>query len=385
MSNLKRAAYLGPYRQYMNPYTELVLACLHGTFRIDYFGPGFSLQLNDFVSASTKYEYVILDSMTIESEKFLASNHPFGGAYSHVSKSDLDTYLNSVQPVLSASPAQKIFIANFDTYATDPRLVDRLEELDALTLSMTDLNTTKPYKSYQEERKLSEKERFGHRQATDVWYDYVTRRKDRIVSVPHFVAMHEFDFRDRSARAAIIDIPGIGYEDRQKYKRLLNRRDRFNYRIETVKSKTHLLLNKLNGRFTQKQLYNFRNSFLDRLGNSQCNITTGGPMKYPVRKFYEIPARNAAMICEIFHGAAHHGFEEGQNYIAASEDSIANAYDRASKETNVFANVRCAAMALIRNKHSLPARQRQISSSLDLILQGTFCGSVWQDGEYLNL
>jgi hypothetical protein len=381
----KKAAYLGPFRQYMNPYTELTMECLTGVFAIDYFGPGFRRSLKDFVKKSDDYEFVIFDSQTAESEKFLNSDRPFGGSYSHVTKVELNAYLREIQSVLASVGAEKIFIANLDTYATEQALVDRLVDLKALTLTMSDKNTTLGYATYKKERELTDTTMLGHTHPTDVWRNYVSNCQERIISVPHFIGLAEFDFQDNGTRRSTIDIPGIGYEDRQKFVHMLNRGDRLRFTEEFVKYKSLLFLNRINRRFTQTQLTKFRSRFLTRLSNSLAHITTGGPMKFPVRKFYEIPARNALLVCESFYGAQHHGFEKGIHFLPATEGTIQLLYDKSEKDDRAFGGMRDAAFSLVMEKHSLPARLRQIRPSFDLISSGSFHGSIWQDGRYLNL
>ena len=111
--NIHSAAYIGPFQIYLNPYKENILNCLHSTFDINYFGPGYKNSLSDYKSQINSYDFVIFDNFSIETEKFLKSSSPFSGGYSNVNVSDLGDFLKEIPIVLNNTSAQKIFIGRF--------------------------------------------------------------------------------------------------------------------------------------------------------------------------------------------------------------------------------------------------------------------------------
>ena len=383
--NIRSAAYLGPFQIYHNPYKENILNCLHSTFDIKYFGPGYQNSLSDYKSQIDCYDFVIFDNFSIETEKFLKSNSPFSGGYSNVNVSDLAEFLKEIPTVLKNTSAPKIFIANLDYYAASKILAERLERLRPFIISMTDENTTLNYKTYFRDFYTSESKKMKISKPTDVWANLIREHSKSIISIPHFVALSEFDFRKKVSSKSTIDIPGITYQDRKDYFHLLNPMDRCRLHTQNLIHKYFLMLNKINRGLNENQLRNFRTKFLDRLSKSAAHITTGGPFIFPVRKFYEIPARGATMMCEIFYGASHQGFIEYKNFLPISLNQDESIYHKLLEGNEHIKNIQKAGFSHILNNHSTPARIKQLKSSFDLILHNKFNGSVWEKGEYTNL
>lgn len=383
--NIGLAAYLGPFQQYINPYKQNVLNCLHSTFDIKYFGPGYHNSLSDYKSQIDYYDFVIFDHYSIETEKFLKSNSPFGGSYSNVSVSDLGDFLKEIPIVLNSISAQKIFIANLDYYAASETLAERLDILRPLIISKTDENTTLNYKTYFEDHLMSGSKMMKlHVEPTNVWSNLIKEHSKSIISIPHFIALSEFNFRKKATNKPAIDIPGITYHDRKECFQLLNPIDKLHSHTQNFIHKYFLILNKINKGFTENQLRKFRTQFLNRLSKSAAHITTGGPFLFPVRKFYEIPARNAAMMCKIFYGASHQGFIEYKNFLPINHDQDKSIYHELLEGNERIKNIQQAGFSHILDNHSTPARIRQLQSSFDLILLDKYNGSLWEKGEYIN-
>ena len=379
------AAYLGPFRQYMNPYTENVLDCLHSIFDIKYFGPGYCNSLSDFKSEIDKYDFVIFDTFSIELEKNITARSPLAGSYSNVTVGALKGFLTEIADILDHVSARKIFIANMDYYATSEKVVERVEALSPFIISMTDRNSTLKYLSHAEELNLTKAIMAKHAQPTNQWFDFVSRRSELIISIPHFMALPEFDFCNTKSKYFKIDIPGIAYQDRRNYVSYLNTTDKFNYYSHHIRYKYFLLINKMNNGLSQTQLMNFRAQFMKRLSQSPAHITTGGPFMVPVRKFYEIPARSSSMICKIFYGASHQGFAEYLNFLPISDYTNRSIYQQLFENREQLYDIQKAGFAHIMKKHSSPARIKQLLSSLKLIQIDKFQGSIWKNGRYTNL
>ena len=81
-SNHDNYFYLGFNRKYINPWTEQTLEIFQQTRNIIKCGPGFEKDIQFFLSNINQCDCLVVDSLILESEKFVNSPRPFsGGSY----------------------------------------------------------------------------------------------------------------------------------------------------------------------------------------------------------------------------------------------------------------------------------------------------------------
>ena len=130
-----------------------------------------------------------------------------------------------------------------------------------------------------------------------------------------------------------------------------------------------------------KFLLNLRNNYLELISNSILCYCSGGPWLYPVRKYFEIPARGAVPVGWYCTGFENLGFKNEKNFIIAKTNKEIT--DIPKKYTiDELQSIAFAARNLVWKKHSDWARIIQLSESINLIIKNSFNGSYWENGNY---
>ena len=118
------------------------------------------------------------------------------------------------------------------------------------------------------------------------------------------------------------------------------------------------------------------------LNNSQFSYTCGSEIKWPVRKFFEIPAAGAVLLCSEFNGMRDAGFIHGENCMIIDPNNIHEILSKA-KKTNKFDKIARNGRDMIATSHSLSKRSEQLSVAIDKTLDASFCGADWVNGELI--
>lgn len=273
-------------------------------------------------------------------------------------------------------------LLNFDYYATTQTQIQRLDALDLhviapnadFVLRLEDLpdwvRTEKHFKRKAE-------------RLSNAWYDFVSRRPERIVTAVHFVGDTEFSFRGLSERRLNISVPGVEYVLRDRAIKALaaagikpNRK--FAFRL-------FLLLNKLGfgvfRNYVPLKLFNLL--FVQDLMESRFVYTARGGFGIPIRKFFEIPAAGATMICSPPLGFRALGFVDGVHYVEAAPEDLPAVLRELEAQPDRAQDIASNGRQLVFERHSLQARARQISSCFEAICGGHYRGSAWVDGEFV--
>ena len=140
---------------------------------------------------------------------------------------------------------------------------------------------------------------------------------------------------------------------------------------------------KLNRKMTIKKMALYRSSYYKQITDSQLTFCSGGPLLYPLRKYFEIPARGSVSIGWKCSGFCDLGFIDGFNFIIA-ENNTALKDSLKKYSLNQLQEIASNGRKLIWEKHSDWARREQLKGTFDLIFNGKFKGSYWHKGEYKN-
>ncbi len=277
-------------------------------------------------------------------------------------------------------PVKLVSVLNFDYYATTQTQIDHLLEQDVgvlgpneqFSLRLEDL----PSFATREKHYVHKVERLSN-----AWYDFLVRHPERVVTAVHFVAATEFIFEPLDARPFDVAVPGVEYQLRKEaVKRLSGTRWR-------SASKAYFHFYRLANRlglpvFSHPVALRLYNQFFQRtLADTRCVYTARGGFGMPIRKFFEIPAAGALVLCSPCNGYADLGFEDGRHYIAVEPDGLVDALakwlvDPRSQE------IASAGQAVTMTNHSLAARGEQIERCLRAMVAGTYAGSRWDRGEF---
>jgi hypothetical protein len=226
------------------------------------------------------------------------------------------------------------------------------------------------------------RERFGNL-VTDAWASYARHQKDRIASLVHFISDPEISFRKLMGRRYPWGVIGVQYHARKVALDTLRaarvpvvRQTRFR-KLMALAKKLRLMLNE--PRPVQRW---FNSDYQHRLESSRYAFACGSAVDMPVRKFFEIPAAGAVLVCKPFCGFEAAGFRDGVNAIACDPKDIMDVHRSLEADGERAQTIADAGQRLVFTKHSLAARAEQLRETLAAMADGSFAGGRWNNGEY---
>lgn len=216
--------------------------------------------------------------------------------------------------------------------------------------------------------------------------DFVEANSKNIINLGHFVSDNEFYWGTLATRKYDVSVPGNGYFRRQKFMDKINNllsnihtaklQYRFIYKI------AQRLFLKPYANFYMVHLYNL--AFQRVLSQSKICVTDGGANNYPVRKFFEIPAAGALMVCWPAEGLELMGFKHKINcFLVNDDDDALQISQEVLRNPNDYEHIAAAGRDLVLMNHSTTARAVQLGEAIRRIQAGSFNGSTWQDGRFI--
>jgi len=375
MKNYK-ALFIGVNRSYTNPTAELNILILGQIFNLSFYGPGFvsddilNLGINNWIELNEKFDIIFTDSYIFEQENIINRKNPFSGDFIRFEPTDYFNHAQSLQKFFLNYKEKKVFIANFDTYGISIDMIQRLVDSDSLIID-GGISTNR---SKAEVEEIYKSKCYGN----DNWYSFVKSYKSRIISVPHFISISEFDFQPLDKRKYLFNVIGAPYQERKKAFELLTPTQKIekkiNYYLSSIKSRR---ITKL----SFSDLTILRIKYLNEISQTKLCYCSGGPWLSPVRKYFEIPARGAVALGWPCNGFENLGFVDGYNFISATSNlKIKEVLCNINYEN--IQSVAVNGRSLIWEKHSDWARAIQLLESFQLILNNKFNGSYWEKGIY---
>jgi len=218
---------------------------------------------------------------------------------------------------------------------------------------------------------------------TDAWASYARRHKDRIASLVHFISDPEISLRKLVGRKYAWGVIGVQYHARKVALDALRtarvpvvRQTRFR-KLMALAKKLRLMLNE--PRPIQRW---FNSDYQHRLESSRYAFACGSAIDMPVRKFFEIPAAGAVLVCKPFCGFEAAGFRDGVNAIACDPQDIMDVHRSLEADPERAQAIADAGRRLVFTKHSLATRAAQLRETLSAMADGSFAGARWNNGEY---
>ncbi len=300
---------------------------------------------------------------------------------------ECERYLKAFLEIRERSPSSVALMTEYDLHAMDeedPAISLGQRETDYFLMSGPEL-----YDFDLHVRGNISKTNFNHDLNADsvsMGYDFMMAKQHRIVSLPHVMAPQEFHLSstirhgDKSRR---ISVPGASYAPRRaavsqvisQYPKeiILHLIDKIAYRAGRVIPSSSLSHKFLNG-YYQKLITASRISFT-------CGSTSG----YFVRKFIEIPAFGSCLCTFNYSFLAQLGLHPDIHYLPIETVNEIGVYIEKLNDLEFMQHVNdltIAAHNQILKCHSVYARHKQLGETLQLIIQGRFSGSYWDNGEY---
>ncbi len=361
---------------------------------IHFYGPGFvssselASGLVSFIEQTGPYDALVLGpNVPIfawkPSDVLAAAN--YARRYTALSSptQDLVNYYEDVLASIPLAPVGLRFacLVTLDCYGCTQAHIDRIEQFDLHVIAPNSAFSTRletqPEWVNQEAHFVRKKDRLSN-----AWTDFTSQKPERVLTTLHFVGDAEFSFRGLSARAGDVSIPGVEY--------VLRKQAVIALKTAGIQYSTKgffvafRLASRLGlpvfGRFTSLKLFNLL--FFRDLLDTRYVYTARGAYGTPIRKFFEIPAAGALMVCSPPIGFAALGFKDGEHYVHAEPDQLPRVLKELKADPSRAQTIASAGRRLVFEKHSLRARAEQLRSCFDAILQGNYKGATWNDGTF---
>lgn len=279
---------------------------------------------------------------------------------------------------------KKIFFGlAFDYYAFTQYQVDQVLEND-LSLIAPNNQFCKRLEDLPEATKLEYAYKRKQEMLTNAWQDLVQRNPERIITATHFVSSDEFSYKALAERKNVISVPGVLYNLRKEGVDNLKKKGFSNNKYKrfatSYKIADRLGLKPYSRALTLK-LFNF--GFFQGLTNTKFVYTARGGFGTPIRKFFEIPAAGALLLCEPCFGYDELGFNDGIHYIRVEPDNLVDKLEEIVAKPELAQKIANSGRALIASKHSLSARAVQIRECIQAITEGTYKGACWDKGKFI--
>ncbi len=383
------------YHHYLNPTSGLVPALfVAAAADVRFYGPGYSSEdelkagLRAFVDRTGPYDGLVLGMQVplfAWDEDRLQRNALHLQNY-NVFSSPVSVLIPFFKDVLAnvgrlAIPHRFISLLNFDYYVSTTRHTAVFEELEAFVITpgvqFAPASDDLPNWAWQERHFVRKKSMIS-----SAWVDFLRRRPERVLSLPHFLADSEFSFRGLAERRHVVSIPGIEYVMRKKGREALRARGL----LPSKKPVFNLLrvADRLGLRPYSKYLFLkiYHAAYQGNLIDTRFAYTAREGYGIPVRKFFEIPAAGAVMLCLPPIGFGELGFRDGEHYVEVTPDSVPDVLDELVRAPERAQAIAAAGRKLVFERHSLAARTGQLRRCLAAIGAGAFAGSAWKQGAF---
>ncbi|TVR11182.1 MAG: glycosyltransferase family 1 protein [Salinarimonadaceae bacterium] len=216
--------------------------------------------------------------------------------------------------------------------------------------------------------------------ATDVFVDLVTGLPERFASFPLFVSDDEICRVPHFSRKNRWAVPGIQYRARRIAADELTRAGH-RLRRKPPSVYVHKLAEWL-GRMPRSGVALAQHLFRRELESARAVYTCGSVLRQPIRKFFEVPAAGALMVCEPCAGLTDYGFEDGLSCLMIAPNDVLQADRLLAGDPERAQAIARHGQRIVIEKHTIGARARQLAAVLDRLRRGSFAGARWSGGEY---
>ncbi len=378
----------------LNPTNTLLSTMVATAARVTRFGPGYVSRemlvagIERFVDATGPYDALLIGpNVPVLS---IPEAWPTSIAYTQRYAAlvpDPASCMNYLKDLFAslprlAVPLRVASLVTLDYYGTLESQIDRLSELDLHVLA-PDLGFAKRIEEHPawlsgEKHYQRKKDRL-----TNAWVDFVSDNPARVLSSLQFVAESEFFFRCLEERTILTSVPGAEYLLRGQASNSLKKKGI--RPASKVFFNTYRVLSKLRipvySRFLPLRMFNV--SYQGSLLDTRFVYTARGGFGIPVRKFLEIPAAGAMMVCSPPLGFAEMGFVDGEHYVDARPEDVPDVIIELSRDVSNAQKMACKAQQLVWDAHSLSARGAQLRKCLESIRAGNYLRSRWQAGKFV--
>lgn len=374
---------LATNRIYSNDTQQLLPLAIASISDVTFYGPGYvtpevlNKGVKTFVEDSgVTYDFIYTDGMILFWNDKRGTT-PFSISYNYFTFNGIRDYIIDMKDFYINYLGKKILYPNIDFYN-----VSELE-IDVLSISSPYLISwgmeLLEYKKNLSDLKF---EAFSEN-VNDNWVNYITKNREKIISIPHIIGESEFSFHPLDERKYDMTVPGVNYHSRKVVNKIINNTKRLyiNNRNTSYLQKINIAILKI---FTTRSVMKvFKQIFNNTIEDSKMAYTCGSGLNYIIRKYLEIPAKGALLVCKPCKGFEALGFEHNKNCIVVNPKTIGEELKFYFEDSDKCQKLASLGQKLVWRKHSFTARSKQIENSLIKIMDGSFKGSYWEGGEFI--
>lgn len=371
---------------FINPTRNLLPLALARGCDTRFFGPGYvttevlARGLAAFIATEGPFDVISSNSLVLFAEKPTLSAYmkAVRKAYAFSwDENDLAYLAIIAADFIAQSIPRLVILLENDFYNWTGRDIERVNQAGDFFIGFGE-----EFCPFVKDMPFLSRERFAA-SATDMWAEFCRSQRHRVGSLLHFVADTELDVTPVSVRPEAWSVMGVQYHSRQVARDTLIANG-IQPVIDTRMRKFVSLLKKLGlpgseRRFIQTLL---NGDFAQRLRACRYSYTCGSALDMPIRKFFEIPANGALLVCRPFHGFAAAGFEDGVNCVVSEPEALGAVNEKVEAAKHAFDSVAAAGQRLIVGQHSVEARAQHFAAIIGAIAEGRFFGSFWDAGEH---
>jgi hypothetical protein len=116
--------------------------------------------------------------------------------------------------------------------------------------------------------------------------------------------------------------------------------------------------------------------------SAPINFVCGGPLAFPVRKFFEIPASRSAMIAYPCGELEDYGFRDGVNFVAAEPEQVGRTARKLIHSSHTLRQIAKKAFDTVLGLHSVERRSTQLIECVKRLQNGRLRGAKFVNGQF---
>lgn len=219
---------------------------------------------------------------------------------------------------------------------------------------------------------------------TATWNTFLEETAGVFCSLPHFVSRDEVSWVPYRERRRRVLVPGIQYREREDARRLLRQAQLPFASVGTTLPGLAARVNPLlpNGLRVKVQRH-LQERFRREIAGSWVAFTSGSVLRHCVRKYFEIPAAGTLLLATPCQGVTNLGFRSEINYWSADMNSLEQDVSRLLSNPSRLEEVAKAGQLLVRERHSVSARAKQIAGYLEAMLAGRKVSGRFVAGDFV--
>lgn len=368
------ALYIDFNIRYVNPTRNLLVELNKSIFdKVSIYGPGYTNEedlksgILNFIKKKGPFDYIVTNESVFfssngqvwdkESLKDLYKSHSISFPKSNFSK---EIIIDITNFLLECDKKLIIYMLQTDFYNIRIKQIELLKKINNPIL----ITFGEDLISKTSELQYLSKEKF-YKQANDNWYDFIRENSEKIISIPHFLRESEFSWHTLENRSNNVTIPGVDYWFRKEIKLISKKKSIYKYNNFLYPLSNLLLRFNISFLSSDMGINLINNSLRHIISNSKFSFTCGSALKWPLRKFFEIPALGTVLLCYPFKSARNHGFIDGDTCICIDSPEDFNYKIKHllgdKKTQNKIAN---NGREMVYSRHLISNRSKKIKSFL---------------------